>query len=235
MGLLGFLAPVAGQEQPEAVAERPSMAATRVEQGPNVDGDLSDPVWARSEVGADFVQHEPLDGVPATEQTEIRVVFTGSTLYFGITAFDANPEAIVAREMERDSRIFQDDSIILMLDTFRDRRNAYTFETNLNGARSDTLVTDEGRDLNLQWDGIWRSAAQRTASGWTVEIAIPFLHPPLRPVGAGLGLQRPAPHRPQARDHPLVGPASRDQRPRTDRVPAPADPSRLDGGRAHRT
>ncbi len=174
VGLLGFLAPVAGQEQPEAVAERPSMAATRVEQGPNVDGDLSDPVWARSEVGADFVQHEPLDGVPATEQTEIRVVFTGSTLYFGITAFDANPEAIVAREMERDSRIFQDDSIILMLDTFHDRRNAYTFETNLNGARSDTLVTDEGRDLNLQWDGIWHSAAQRTASGWTVEIAIPF-------------------------------------------------------------
>ncbi len=173
VGLLGFLAPVAGQEQPEAVAERPSMAATRVEQGPNVDGDLSDPVWARSEVGADFVQHEPLDGVPATEQTEIRVVFTGNTLFFGITAFDANPEAIVAREMERDSRIFQDDSIIL-LDTFHDRRNAYTFETNLNGARSDTLVTDEGRDLNLQWDGIWHSAAQRTASGWTVEIAIPF-------------------------------------------------------------
>ena len=150
------------------------MAATRVERGPTVDGDLSDAAWAQSEVGTDFMQHEPLDGVPATEQTEVRVVFTDGTIYFGITAFDANPEAIIAKEMERDSRIFQDDSIILLLDTFHDRRNAYAFETNLNGARTDTLVTDEGRDLNLEWDGIWSVASRKTAAGWTAEIAIPI-------------------------------------------------------------
>ena len=173
---LAFLAagPATGIQEPAPGTERPTMAATRVEQGPNVDGDLSDRAWQASEVGTDFIQHEPLDGVPATEQTEVRVVFTGSTIYFGITAFDANPDAIIAREMERDSRIFQDDSIILLLDTFHDRRNAYSFETNLNGARSDTLVTDEGRDLNLEWDGIWQSAARRTDFGWAVEIAIPI-------------------------------------------------------------
>ena len=176
MGLLGFLAgvPVAGQEQPEAVAERPTMAAIRVERGPTVDGDLSDAAWAQSEVGTGFMQHEPLDGVPATEQTEVRVVFTDSTIYFGIAAFDADPDAIIAKEMERDSRIYQDDSIVLLLDTFHDRRNAYAFETNLNGARTDTLVTDEGRDLNLEWDGIWNVASRKTAAGWTAEIAIPI-------------------------------------------------------------
>ena len=166
--------PAAGLQDPAADAERPTMAAVRVEQGPTVDGDLSDAAWAESNVGADFVQHEPLDGVPATEQTEVRVVFTDSTIYFGITAFDANPEAIIAKEMERDSRIFQDDSIILLLDTFHDRRNGYAFETNLNAARADTLVTDEGRDLNLEWDGIWSVAARRTAFGWAAEIAIPI-------------------------------------------------------------
>ncbi len=167
-------APLAGQERPATAAERPSMAATRVDQAPTVDGDLSDRAWQASEVGTDFMQHEPLDGVPATEQTEVRVVFTDSTIYFGIAAFDANPDAIIAKEMERDSRIFQDDSIILLLDTFHDRRNAYAFETNLNGARTDTLVTDEGRDLNLEWDGIWAVASRRTAAGWTAEIAIPI-------------------------------------------------------------
>ena len=150
------------------------MAATRVDQSPNVDGDLSDRAWQASEVGTDFMQHEPLDGVPATEQTEVRVVFTDGTIYFGITAFDANPDAIIAKEMERDSRIYQDDSILLLLDTFHDRRNAYAFETNLNGARTDTLVTDEGRDLNLEWDGIWSVASRKTAQGWTAEIAIPI-------------------------------------------------------------
>ena len=173
VGLLACL-PLAGQEQPATGAERPTMAATRVDQGPTVDGDLSDRAWSQSEVGTDFMQHEPLDGVPATEQTEVRVVFTDSAIFFGITAFDANPDAIVAKEMERDSRIFQDDSILLLLDTFHDRRNAYAFETNLNGARTDTLVTDEGRDLNLEWDGIWSVASRKTAQGWTTEIAIPI-------------------------------------------------------------
>ena len=175
-GALVLLAamPIAGLQEPVSGDERPTMAATRVEQGPTVDGDLSDAAWAQSEVGTDFMQHEPLDGVPATEQTELRVVFTDSTIYFGITAFDANPDAIIAKEMERDSRIFQDDSLLLLLDTFHDRRNAYAFETNLNGARTDTLVTDEGRDLNLEWDGIWSVASRRTAFGWAAEIAIPI-------------------------------------------------------------
>ena len=173
---LAFVAagPATGIQEAAPVAERPTMAATRVDQGPNVDGDLSDRAWQASEVGTDFMQHEPLDGVPATEQTEVRVVFTDGTIYFGITAFDANPDAIIAKEMERDSRIYQDDSIMLLLDTFHDRRNAYAFETNLNGARTDTLVTDEGRDLNLEWDGIWSVASRKTAQGWTAEIAIPI-------------------------------------------------------------
>ena len=163
-----------GIQEAAPVAERPTMAATRVDQGPSVDGDLSDRAWQASEIGTDFMQHEPLDGVRATEQTEVRVVFTDSTIYFGITAFDADPDAIIAKEMERDSRIYQDDSIMLLLDTFHDRRNAYAFETNLNGARTDTLVTDEGRDLNLEWDGIWSVASRKTAQGWTAEIAIPI-------------------------------------------------------------
>ena len=173
---LAFLAAGAATGIQEAApgAERPTMAATRVDQAPTVDGDLSDRAWQESEVGTDFMQHEPLDGVPATEQTELRVVFTDSTIYFGITALDANPDAIIAKEMERDSRIFQDDSILLLLDTFHDQRNAYAFETNLNGARADTLVTDEGRDLNLEWDGIWSVASRRTAFGWVAEIAIPI-------------------------------------------------------------
>ncbi len=173
---LAFVAagPATGMQEAAPGAGRPTMAATRVDQGPTVDGDLSDRAWQASEVGTDFMQHEPLDGVPATEQTEVRVVFTDGTIYFGITAFDANPDAIIAKEMERDSRIYQDDSIMLLLDTFHDRRNAYAFETNLNGARTDTLVTDEGRDLNLEWDGIWSVASRKTAQGWTAEIAIPI-------------------------------------------------------------
>src|SRR5918996_22064 len=73
-----------------------------------------------------------------------------------------------------DGVLDEDDSVILLLDTFHDHRNAYWFETNANGARTDALVTDEGRNFNVQWDGVWDVAARRTHQGWTAEIAIPF-------------------------------------------------------------
>ena len=155
-------------------ADRPALTALAVDEGPTIDGDLSDAVWQRAERGGDFVQHEPQDLVPSTERTEFRVVYTPSTIYFAVEAFDSDPSRIVAKEMERDSQVSQDDSILILLDTFHDRRNAFAFETNANGARTDTLVTDEGADLNVEWDGIWTVAARRTAEGWVAEIAIPL-------------------------------------------------------------
>ena len=139
-----------------------------------VDGDLGDDAWQRAEIGSSFRQHDPQDGVPATEETEIQVAYTSSTLYVAIHALDSEPGAIVAREMERDSSQARDDSVLILLDTFRDRRNAFAFITNPNGARSDVLVTDEGRDVNREWDGIWEVAARRTSDGWVAELAIPF-------------------------------------------------------------
>ena len=157
-----------------AQGDRPSVTALAVEQGPIVDGDLSDAPWQGAERAGDFVQHEPQDRVPSTERTEFRVVYTPTTIYFGIEAFDSDPSGIIAKEMERDSSVSQDDSIIILIDTFHDRRNAFTFETNINGARTDALVTDEGGDLNFEWDGIWSVAARRSEEGWVAEIAIPL-------------------------------------------------------------
>ncbi len=117
---------------------------------------------------------EPFDGVAASEQTDFRVVFTPSTLYFGVQVFDSEPDKIIAKEMGRDSSLFQDDGIGILIDTFNDDRNAYLFETNMNGARNDGLITDEGRDNNFNWDGVWHVAAKPTSTGWIAEIAIPF-------------------------------------------------------------
>ena len=166
-------APAVGQVDAD-LTERPSIGALAIDQPIVVDGRLDEPAWRRAEVGTDFRQREPREGAPATERTEFSIAYTPTTLYVGLRASDREPGKIIAKEMERDSRIFQDDSLLLLLDTFHDRRNAYAFETNLNGARTDTLVTDEGRDLNLEWDGIWSVASRRTAFGWAAEIAIPI-------------------------------------------------------------
>ncbi|HUP23718.1 MAG TPA: DUF5916 domain-containing protein [Thermoanaerobaculia bacterium] len=168
-------AAAAGQEPAPAAAGAPRrLEALAIDRAIDVDGSLDDEPWSRAVVASGFTQHDPHDGVPATEDTELQAVYTPSTLYLAIFAHDAKPQAIIAKEMERDSPLERDDSVIVVLDTFRDRRNAYAFATNANAARFDVLVTDEGRNLNPQWNGVWAAAARRTASGWVAEIAIPF-------------------------------------------------------------
>ena len=166
-------APVVGQDNGN-LAERPSIEALAIDQPIVVDARLDEPAWGSAEVGTGFWQREPREGEPATERTEFSVAYTSSTLYVGLRAFDREAEKIIAKEMERDANLMADDSFVLAFDTFLDGRNSFVFVTNPNGARHDALVTDEGRDINTEWDGVWSVAARRTNEGWTAEIAIPF-------------------------------------------------------------
>ena len=144
---------------------------------------LDEAAWQQAERGSAFTQREPFQGEPATEQTLVQVVYTEDTLYIGIRALDSDPSEVIAKDMQRDgsgnggfrgSRLESDDSIVILLDTFHDRRNAFYFETNPLAARVDALITDEGRDRNFEWDGVWDVRATRTDEGWSAELEIPF-------------------------------------------------------------
>jgi hypothetical protein len=177
--VVALLAPAAAWAQPPgqpavSLPPRPTLAALKIGEPLKVDGLLDDAAWQQADVGSGFIQREPRPGEPATETTEVRVVYTDSTLYVGIRALASEPDKIVGEEMQRDGALFRDDSVLVLLDTFNDHRNAYFFEVNPNGAFTDALVTDEGRDFNVQWDAVWRAVAQRTPEGWSAELEIPF-------------------------------------------------------------
>jgi len=160
----------AAAQHPNPPREIEALAITEPIQ---VDGKLDEEVWSRAKVGNGFTQREkPAEA--ATEPTEFMVAYTPTTLYIAFRCLDSRPEKIVAKEMEYDGRLFRDDSVIVMLDTFHDHRNGYFLETNPNGAILDALVTDEGRTLNSDWDGVWSAASRITPEGWTSEMAIPF-------------------------------------------------------------
>ncbi|MEM8932497.1 MAG: DUF5916 domain-containing protein, partial [Acidobacteriota bacterium] len=153
---------------------RPSLEALRIDDPIEVDGVLDEPAWQRAPKASGFTQREPVELAPATESTDVRVVYTADTLYVGVRAHDRQPDALVAGEMGLDVGIFRDDGIVVLLDTFHDRRNAYFFETNPNSSRTDGLVTDEGRDFSIDFDTIWNVRTSVDADGWTAEFAIPF-------------------------------------------------------------
>jgi len=163
---------------------RYEIQATRAGQPVGIDGILSDEAWREAPMIDSFTQQEPNNGQPATERTEVRVLYDSGYLYIAVHAFDSDPDHIVATEMRRDSaRLMDEDHFEVIPDTFRDSRSGYMFVTNPLGAKLEQQIFEEGggntrgsaSNINKDWNGVWEAAARRTSDGWTAEIAIPVV------------------------------------------------------------
>ena len=199
LGLLLASSPLAAQphvhtpEQPDGT-DKPTPAAVsreqfqiqpqRTGQPITVDGVLSDEAWRTAPMIDTFTQQEPVNGQPATERTEVKVLYDAGNLYLGVHAYDSSPDHVVATEMRRDSaRILDEDNFQVILDTFRDSRSGYMFVTNPLGAKLEQQIFEEGggnvrgsaSTINKDWNGVWDVASRRTSDGWTAEIVIPMV------------------------------------------------------------
>jgi hypothetical protein len=136
-----WVQPVSAQQDSRQLYRVP---AVRVDEGPTLDGVLDDAVWRQATVIDEFVQQEPEGGAPATERTEVLILYDAENLYVGVRAYDSTPNAIVSTEMRRDSpRILDEDSFQIILDTFNDSRSGYMFVTSPYGAKLEQQVADE--------------------------------------------------------------------------------------------
>jgi len=170
-------APRAGRQpqQPLQTAQ-----AFHVDHAPRLDGTLNDPLWQQATPVLGFSQREPFEGQEPTEKTEVRVLYTQSAVFFGVTCFDSGPAGIVATELRRDVSQELDDYFEIIIDSAHDHRNAYVFQVNPLGTQRDALITEEQRsdtslgDGDAGWDGVWTSEARVERNGWTVTVGIPF-------------------------------------------------------------
>ena len=164
--------PHGGNAQTER--ELPRMSATRTSEEIKVDGILDEPVWQSVEPIRQLYQIQPDQGEPATEQTEVRILYDDKKLYFGFIFFD-EMDKIVANDMRRDSRgLRSNDYGFLLLDTYNDQRNAVFFRFTPVGGMEDTAVSNSGASLNTSWDIVWECRCRINEDHWTAEIAIPF-------------------------------------------------------------
>jgi len=183
---------------PAGGAEEMRVGATVFDQRPVIDGVLDDEVWALASGIEGFVQVEPEFGRPSPFRTVVLVGFTPDTLYVGFRNFDHEPAKIAAAVTSRDGELDRDDTVAVLLDTFRNGRTAYYFATNTLGVQADGKVADNGRTVESEWDAAWECASSRTADGWTVEFAIPFKVLRFKggdDVGWGVNFQRLVPRR----------------------------------------
>jgi hypothetical protein len=151
-----------------------------------LDGRLDDPAWSTADSVTQLVQREPSEGMPSTERTVVRALRTRTALFVGVRADDRSATLIRASQLRRDADLTVDDYVTLLLDSFHDRRGAFLFRTNPNGAMWDAQL--EGfEDLNENWNGIWDVAVARDSTGWTAEFRIPFRTLRFHGGGATLG------------------------------------------------
>ena len=151
-----------------------TVRATRITEAVTLDGALDEGLYTRIRPIDGFLQQEPHEGQPATQKTEVWLLYDDSNIYVTARCWSTDPSRIVANEMRRDSFAnFQNDNFAVLFDTFHDRRNGVQFQSTPLGGMSDSLITDE-RDSNRDWNTVWDARARRFEQGWTVEFVIPF-------------------------------------------------------------
>lgn len=176
---LMFVTPCLFAQQKAAQESAATAQAVAVDHPPKMDGTLDDPLWRSAIAITDFRQQEPLEGQPATEKTEVRILYTPHAVYFGIHCYDSASSGIVARELRRDVSQDLDDHFEILIDSNHDRRGGYVFQVNPLGTQIDGLIVEEqqdnsGMDFDPGWDGVWTSEARIGPDGWTATIEIPF-------------------------------------------------------------
>jgi hypothetical protein len=154
-------------------AQNPTMEAVRISgQSIKLDGILDESIWGTAPVATGFTQRAPKDGGNPSQKTEARILYTNNEVYVGIMAYDNAPDSVIASLFRRDGSETSD-WVYVSLDSYNDKRTAFTFAVNPRGVQKDILYFDD-RGEDVLWDAVWEAEAKMVEGGWSVEMRIPM-------------------------------------------------------------
>lgn len=169
-------------------ADRPIARAVPARGPISVDGRLDESAWVGVAPITAFTQLDPNEGQPASERTEVYIVYDAEALYVAARLHDSGP--VSKRLVRRDAQVNDSDWLIVALDSYHDHLTSYRFSVNPAGVRRDEAFTsggnrsgtattggaviERGGQADQTWDPVWQAAAVVTDSGWIAEMRIPF-------------------------------------------------------------
>jgi len=139
---------------------------------PEIDGLMNDSCWSKVGWSGDFIQTQPYDNKPPTQQTKFKILFDDNNLYVFIRAFDTEPEKISRRISRRDN--FDGDMVSISIDSYDDQQTAFAFTAMASGAKGDEAVTQDGNNWDDSWNPVWYLKTSIDDKGWCAEMKIPF-------------------------------------------------------------
>ena len=142
-------------------------------EAPKIDGLPGDAAWEQIDWGGDdFTQRIPEDGAAPTVQTKFKILYDAKYLYVLFKNLDPEPEKIVNRMSRRDG--FDGDFIEINIDSYFDKRTAFSFTASVSGVKGDEYISNNGNDWDRNWDPIWYLGTSLDEEGWFAEMKIPL-------------------------------------------------------------
>jgi hypothetical protein len=173
--LLGFLASslaLSASTWAAPPGQGPVVRAARAAGEIRIDGRLDEADWLAAPAVSAFLQRDPEQGEPASEATELRLLYDDHALYAGVRLSESEPGRI-ARQLSRRDVLPEADSFALLLDPQHDQRTGVLLEVSAAGVQRDAALYDDNFE-DVTWDAVWESAVARDESGWWLEIRVPL-------------------------------------------------------------
>ena len=158
-------------------ADPPLPTATRAvavaaRRPPVIDGKDDDMVWRETPAITQFQEWSPTEGKPARFPTEAKIAYDAANLYVFVRCFDPHPDSLI-RLLARRDNFPGSDRIIVLVDSYHDRRTGYEFGVNASGSKYDAAIYNDGNEDGA-WDAVWDVATRIDSVGWTAEFRIPL-------------------------------------------------------------
>ncbi len=164
----------------DPIGTPPAVSVRKLSPSEAAAGDRSAAVRARMAVIPRF-ENYIIEYLPE-RQTEVRLAWDDSNLYVFFRCFEDDPERLRAESTERDSRVWRDDSVFVMLDPDRDPKTYFHLGANVAGTQYDEKDRPE---QPASWDGEWTVETGREQDAWTAFFTIPFETLGVRPPRPG--------------------------------------------------
>ena len=153
--------------------ERRSYTTTSVQgmEPIKIDGLIDDKAWDAVEWTTDYVEFQPDNGTPPTEQTKMKIVYDEKNLYVAFRCYQEDPSTIENRMGRRDD--FPGDWVEINIDSYADDRSGFSFTISASGVKGDEFISNNG-NFDSSWNPIWYTDTNIDDEGWTAEIRIPL-------------------------------------------------------------
>jgi hypothetical protein len=139
---------------------------------PSIDGLINEPCWDLVPWTSDYIENEPDENTPPTEQTKFKIIYDKKFLYIAFKCYDKDPKGIVKRMSRRDG--FEGDFVEINIDSYNDKRTGFSFTASVSGVKGDEFISNNGNNWDGSWNPIWYLKTNIDDEGWTAELKIPF-------------------------------------------------------------